>query len=129
MAADPVSLLSAARRILDSAGGDLERGHWLSASVSAHRAALMATEAWLRTEGQPVVSASVHENVCLSPVAGAEVREAAALLDRHRMEEGYPHRSAAGVEDPRLEAPSAVAAGRIVLAFVIERLAAADRRP
>ena len=89
----------------------------------------MATEAWLRAEGQPVVSASVHENVCLSPAAGAEVREASALLDRHRMEEGYPHRSAAEGDDPRLEAPGAVAAGRIVLAFVIERLAAAGRRP
>ena len=92
MAADPVLLLSAARRILDSAAGDLERGHWLSACVSAQRAALMATEAWLRAEGQPVVSAA----------------------------EG---------DDPRLEAPGAVAAGRIVLAFVIERLAAAGRRP
>lgn len=128
MASEHLPLLTAARRILETAARDLERGHWLSACVSAQRAGLMATESWLRAEGQPVVSPSVHENVCLSPAAGREVREAAALLDRHRMEEGYPHRSAAAHEDPRLEAPGAIVAGRVVLAFVSERLAAMGRR-
>lgn len=124
------TLLATARRILDGAARDLERGHWLSACVSAQRAAVIATEAWLRgREGQPMVSASVHENVCLSPAAGLEVREAAALLDRHLIEEGYPHRSSAADTQPRTEAPQVVAAGRTVLAFVEERLAASgDKR-
>lgn len=116
------SLLAAARRILDDAGRDLARGHWLSACVSAQRAAVMATEVWLRNQGQPHVSGSVHENVSLWPGAGAEVREAAALLDRHRIEEGYPHRSSSADTDPRAEADRVVAAGRKVLAFVEERL-------
>ncbi|MGH7571372.1 MAG: HEPN domain-containing protein [Gemmatimonadota bacterium] len=128
MTAGQDPLLAAARRILDSAGQDLERGHWLSACVSAQRAAVMATEAWLRGEGQPHVSGSVHENVCLSPVSGPEVREAAALLDRHRIEEGYPHRSSAADTDPRAEADRVVAAGRKVLAFVEERLGAAGEQ-
>ena len=121
MTADHGTLLAAARRILAGAERDLERNHWLSACVSAQRAAVMATEVWLRDKGQPLVSASVHENVCLSPAAGAEVREAAALLDRYRIEEGYPHRSAA-LDAPRAEAALVVRAGRTVLTFVEERL-------
>ncbi|MGH7551285.1 MAG: HEPN domain-containing protein [Gemmatimonadota bacterium] len=118
------ALLAAARRILDGAARDLEREHWLSACVSAQRAAVMATEAWLREAGQPHVSGSVYENVCLSPAAGPEVREAAALLDRHRIEEGYPHRSSGADTDPRAEAAQVVVAGRKVFAFVEERLGA-----
>lgn len=119
-------LLSAARRILADAANDLDRGYWLSACVSAHRAAVLATEAWLRARGQPAISGSVHENVCLAPDAGAGLREAARLLDRHRMEEGSPHRSAPEPGDPELEAHEVVAAGRTVLAFVEARLAARE---
>lgn len=130
MTGDRESRLSSARRILEAAARDLERGHWLSACVSAQRAGVMATEAWLAgMEHQPLVSASVHENVCLSPAAGPEVREAAVLLDRHRIEEGYPHRSSSADVDPRAEAPRAVAAGRIVFGFVEERLRAGGARP
>ncbi len=126
MTADHDSLLTAARRILDGAGRDLARGHWLSACVGAQRGAVMATEVWLRGQGQPHVSGRVYENVCLSPASGPEVREAAALLDRHRIEEGYPHRSSGMDTDPRAEAGRVVAAGRTVLAFVEERLEEVD---
>lgn len=123
----PDTLLAAARRILAEAALDLERGHRLSACVSAQRAAVLATEAWLRSRGQPTVSASVHENVCLAPDAGPDVRDAARLLDRHRMEEGSPHRSAHDPGDPEAEAEAVVAAGRTILAFVEARLATPDR--
>lgn len=124
----PDTLLAAARRILIEAAVDLERGHRLSACVSAQRAAVLATEAWLRSVGQPAVSASVHENVCLATDAGPDTREAARLLDRHRMEEGSPHRSASEPGDPEVEAETVVAAGRTILAFVETRLAKPDRR-
>jgi HEPN domain-containing protein len=124
----PDALLAAARRILAGAAADLERGHRLSACVSAHRAAVLATEGWLRSRGQPAVSASVHENVCLAPDADPGAREAARLLDRHRMEEGSPHRSARDPGDPETEAEAVVAAGWRILAFAEVRLAAPGRR-
>ena len=123
----PDTLLAAARRILGDATADLDRGYRLSACVSAHRAGVLATEAWLRSLGQPVVSARVHENVCLAPDADPGTREAARLLDRHRMEEGAPHRSAQEPGDPASEAEAVVAAGRTILAFVESRLATLDR--
>lgn len=120
---DSEALLAAARRILTSAGRDARRGFDLSACVSAQRGAVLATEAWLRAAGQPHVSGSVHENVCLSPAAGPEVREAARTLDLHRLEEGYSHRSG-----PRTagegESAAVVEAGRVVVAFVERELAA-----
>lgn len=123
------SLLAAARRILAGAAADLERGHRLSACVSAHRAAVLATEAWLRSRGQTTVSASVHENVCLAPDADRRTRDAARRLDRHRMEEGSPHRSARDPGDPEAEseAEAVVAAGRTILEFVETRLVTQDR--
>lgn len=124
----PATLLAAARRILAEAAVDLERGHRLSACVSAQRAAVLATEAWLRSLGQPAVSASVHENVCLAPDADPGIREAARLLDRHRMEEGSPHRSAHDPGDPETEAHAVVAAGRAVVAFAEARLTTPDRQ-
>ena len=123
----PDTLLAAARRILGDATADLDRGYRLSACVSAHRAGVLATEAWLRSLGQPAVSASVLENVCLAPDADPAAREAARLLDRHRMEEGSPHRSAPDPGDPDTEAEAVVAAGRTILAFVESRMAAPDR--
>lgn len=116
------ALLATARRILGDATRDLERGYRMSACVSAHRAAVLATEAWLRARGQPTVSGSVYENVCLAPDAGPEPREAARLLDRHRMEEGSAHRSAHEPGDPETEAEAVLAAGRAILAFVEIRL-------
>jgi len=121
------ALMATARRILGDAAADLDRGHRLSACVSAHRAAVLATEAWLRSRGQMTVSASVHENVCLAPDADRGAREAARRLDRHRMEEGSPHRSARDPGDPATEAEAVVAAGRTILEFVETRLATQDR--
>jgi hypothetical protein len=95
----------------------------MSACAGAHRAAAMATEAWLRQEGQPIVSASVHENVCLSPGSDPEVREAARLLDRYRIEEG-PHGSAGDVGGSAEESEVAVRSARRVLEFVERRMAA-----
>lgn len=120
---DVQALLAASERILDGAGRDLARGFWQSACVGAQRAGVLATEAWLRQRGQAHISASVYENVCLSPAAGVSVREAARRLDRHRMEEGYPHRSAMPAADPEAEAPDVVAAGRRILAFALADLA------
>lgn len=122
---DPVRLFASARRILDGAAHDLANGLHLSACVGAQRAAAMATEAWLRAAGQPRVSASVYENVCLAPDAGTEVREAARLLDRHRIDEG-PHGSAGGGGDTRREAEEAVLSGRVVFEFVGRRMSAAE---
>lgn len=114
---DSAALLAAARRILAGAERDADRGLDHSACVSAQRGAVLATEAWLRAAGQSHVSGSVRENVGLSPTADPEVREAAALLDRHRLEEGYPHRSGAATAGEG-EGPAVVAAGHVVLAFV-----------
>ena len=119
---EPGPLLDAARRILAEAARDLERGFLESACVSAQRGAVLATEAWLRRQGQTHVSGSVHENVSLSPAAGPDVREAALRLDRHQLEEGYPHRSATPADDLATVAPEVVAAGRQVLRFVEGRL-------
>ena len=124
----PDVLLAAARRILGDAAADLERGYRLSACVSANRSAVLATEAWLRARGQSTVSASVHENVCLAPDAGPATREAARLVDRHRMEEGSPHRSAQDPGDPETEAEAVVAAGHVILAFVESRLGIPESR-
>lgn len=120
---ESAALLAAARRILAGAARDVERGHHASACVAAQRAAVLATQAWLEGEGQPHVSASVLENVSLSPVAGIDVRAAAGLLDRHRVEEGYPHRSSPAAADPAAESADVVEAGRTVLAFVEGRRA------
>ena len=122
---DPVRLFASARRILEGAARDLANGLHLSACVGAQRAGVMATEAWLRLAGQPRASASVYENVCLAPDAEPEVREAARLLDRHRIDEG-PHGSAAPGGDTRREAEEAVLSGRVVLGFDERRLSAAE---
>lgn len=82
----------------------------------------MVSEAWLRASGQAMVSNSVHENVCLSPASGDAVRAAALRLDRHRVEEGYPHRSFQGATDTVAESEAAVADARLVLAFVEREL-------
>jgi len=50
------------------------------------------------------------------------VRAAAERLDRHRMEEGYPHRSFQGATEPVLESEGAVADARRVLSFVEREL-------
>jgi hypothetical protein len=95
----------------------------MSACAGAQRAAAMATEAWLRQEGQQIVSASVHENVCLSPGADPQVREAGRLLDRYRIEEG-PHGSAGDVGSSAEESEAAVCSARRVLEFVERRMGA-----
>ena len=117
-------LLAAGRRIIEDAARDRELGLHESACVSAHRGAVLVSEAWLRASGQTAVSNSVHENVSLSPAAGAGVRDAARRLDRHRMEEGYPHRSFQGATDPAAESGPAVEDARAVLAFVEHEIAA-----
>lgn len=118
--ADPDDLLRAARRILGGAERDLERGLHLSACVSAHRAAVLATQAWLEDRGQVHVTTSVGENVGLAPTAEEEVREAALLLDRHGIEEGSP--AATPAPDRSAEAADVIEAGRRVLAFVDGRM-------
>lgn len=113
--AEPRVLLSTARDILDAAARDLERGWHESACVSAHRAAAMATQAWLESRGQVHVSASVAENVALEPGVDPGIRDAAVRLDRHRIDEGVPYRPAdVGAED----AARAVEDGRRILGFV-----------
>jgi hypothetical protein len=93
----------------------------MSACVGAQRAAALATEAWLRQQGQPIVSASVHENMCLSPGSPLEVREAARLLDRYRIEESV-HGSAGDVGGSAEESEGAVLAAARVLEFVERRM-------
>lgn len=119
----PQSLFASARRILDGAERDAANGLHMSACVGAQRAAAMATEAWLKDEGQPIVSAGVHENVCLSPQSGVEVREAARLLDRYRIDEG-PHGSTSEVAGSPGESEEALLSARRVLEFVERRMAA-----
>jgi HEPN domain-containing protein len=116
------ALLAAGRRIIEGAGRDREIGLHESACISAHRGAILVSEAWLRARGQSIVSNSVHENICLSPSAGEPLRAAAARLDRHRVEEGYPHRSFHGTTDPAAESETAVADARQVLLFVEREL-------
>ena len=118
---DPANLLATARRILEGAERDAARDLYMSACAGAQRAAAMATEAWLRDAGQPVVSASVHENVCLSPASDAEVREAGRLLDRHRIDEG-PHGSATPVGESAAAAAAALDASRRIVAFAAARM-------
>jgi HEPN domain-containing protein len=115
-------LLVAGRRIIEEARRDVARGLHESACVSAHRGAVLVSEALLRARGQPVVSNSVHENVCLSPGAGEEVRRAALRLDRHRVEEGYPHRSSHASTDAAAESEAAVDDALRVLGFVEREL-------
>lgn len=120
----PRSLLASARRILDGAEKDAANGLHMSACAGAQRAAAMATEAWLREEGQPIVSASVLENVCLSPQSGADVRDAARFLDRYRIDEG-PHGSAGEVAGSPRESEEAVLSARRVFEFVERRMGVA----
>lgn len=115
-------LLAAGRRIIAEAARDHERGLHESACVSAHRGAILVSEAWLRTLGQPFVANSVEENICLSPAADGELRRAAARLDRHRVEEASPHRSFPGPTEPAAESTQAVADAHRVLAFVEREL-------
>ena len=68
-----------------------------------------------------MVSASVHENVCLAPASDPRVREAARLLDRYRIEEG-PHGSTGDVGDSEEESEAAVLSARRVLEFVERRM-------
>lgn len=117
---EPGSLLETARRILDGAERDLERDWRESACVSAHRAGVLATRAWLEARGQVHVSASVRENVALEPGVETAVTEAATLLDRHRLDEGTPYGSAPDIGAG--EAAEVVAAGRRVLQFAEARL-------
>jgi len=119
--ADVETLLAAARRIVRGAERDVELGLHESACVGAQRGAVLATQAWLLSGGQDHASGSVHENLCLSPEADEDLRDGARLLDRHRVEEGYPHRSSQAVVDPERESEAVVAAARSVLVFVEAR--------
>lgn len=112
--AEPRDLLKSARDILAAAARDLDRGWHESACVSAHRAAAMATQAWLESRGQVHVSASVSENVALEPGADRALLAAAARLDRHRIDEGTPYRPADVDAD---DAARAVEDGRRVVDF------------
>lgn len=114
------TLLDAARGILDGAERDLERDWRESACVSAHRAAVLATQAWLEARGQVHVSASVRENVSFEPGVDAAVTEAATLLDRHRIDEGERYDASGEVGEE--VAREVVDAGRRVLEFVEARL-------
>lgn len=116
----PRSLLASAREILDHAERDLRRDWFESACVSAQRAAVLATQAWLEDRGQVHVSASVRENLALEPGVDPEILEAARLLDRHRIDESVPYGSAAGVEE--VDAARVVASGRRVLDFAEARV-------
>lgn len=120
---EPIALLASARRILGVAERDLERGLAESACLTAHRAAAMATQAWLEARGQAHVSDLVVENVGLSTAADEEVRRAAELLDRHRMDESAPHGAFDGAGDVD-HARAVVNAGRRMLRFVEERMGA-----
>ena len=86
--------------------------------MGAHRGAVLVSEALLRARGQSLASNSVLENVSLSPSAGDVERGAAARLDRHRVEEGYPHRSFQGSTEPAAESAGAVEDARRILSFV-----------
>jgi HEPN domain-containing protein len=117
-------LLAAGRRIIEDAARDRDLGLHESACIGAHRGAVLASEAWLRSRGQSLASNSVLENVSLSPSAGDPERAAAARLDRHRVEEGYPHRSFQGATEPAAESAGAVDDARRILSFVERELAA-----
>lgn len=82
----------------------------------------MATQAWLESRGQIAVSTSVLENVALDPGLDAEVRWAAAVLDRHRLEDGLPGPPPSSGEDPVAETAAVVDAGGRVVRFVEERM-------
>jgi HEPN domain-containing protein len=115
------ALLESARRMLAVAERDLELGLPDSACLTAHRAAAMATQAWLERRGQAWVSDRVRENVGLSPAAGESVRADAELLDRHRADEARRWEPAvAGGAD---EARAVLDAACRILAFVDERIA------
>lgn len=112
-------LLASARRLLAVAERDLELDLAESASLTAHRAAAVATQAWLERRGQAWVSDRVRENVGLLPAAGEEVCAAAELLDRHRADESRAYEPASdGIEEAR----AVVEAGRTVLRFVEQRI-------
>lgn len=117
---EPRSLLKTARDILDHAERDLRRDWRESACVSAQRAAVLATQAWLEARGQVRVSASVGENLALEPGADPEILEAAALLDRHRIDEAAPYGRAAGIGEA--DAGRVVSAGRRVVDFAEARV-------
>jgi HEPN domain-containing protein len=115
-------LLAAGRSSIEAAGRDVELGLHESACLSAHRGAVLVMEALLRSRGQSIVSNSVHENVCLIPAAEDQLRAAARRLDRHRVEEGYPHRSFHASTDSAAESEGAVGDALRVLDFVEREL-------
>lgn len=118
---DPPALLASARTVLAVAERDLELGLADSACLTAHRAAAMATQAWLQARGQTWISNRVRENVGLEPAAGDDLRRDAELLDRHRADEtrAWEPGVAGGVEEAR----QVVGAAGRVLEFVAGRMA------
>ncbi|HUP21087.1 MAG TPA: HEPN domain-containing protein [Gemmatimonadota bacterium] len=118
---EPDDLLDSARRMLAVAERDLELDLPESACLTAHRAAAMATQAWLERRGQAWVSDRVRENVGLSPAAGEEIRADAELLDRHRADE--TRRWEPSIEGGAGEARAVLDAAGRILAFVDERIA------
>lgn len=118
---DPHSLLASARSVLKVAERDLELDLPDSACLTAHRAAAMATQAWLQQRGQTWISDFIRENVGLEPAAGEDLRRDAELLDRHRADETRAWRPS--LEGGLAEARDVVAAAGRVLEFVAGRMA------
>lgn len=110
----------AARGYLAVAASDREKGFYLSACLTAQKAAEVALQSYIRTRGMAAYPESMAVLLAGIPGRTPELESAGAELERFRVDMTSPYRSAPGPQpDPTLEAAVACgAAARTIVAHV-----------
>lgn len=95
----------AARGYLSVARGDLEKGFFWSACLTAQKAGEVALQSYVRSQGMSALGEGMPVLLAAVPGRTAELDRAAAELERFRMDMHSPYRSFAGPDpDPTPEA-------------------------
>jgi HEPN domain-containing protein len=97
----------AARGYLSVARGDLAKGFFWSACLTAQKAGEVALQSYIRSRGMSALGEGMPVLLAELPSRTAALEGAAALLERFRMDMHSPYRSFAGPDpDPTPEAAS-----------------------
>lgn len=113
----------AARGYLAVARDDRAKGFYLSACLTAQKAAEIALQSYIRLQGMAVYPESMQVLLAGVPGRTAELERAGAELERFRVDMSSPYRSAPGPDpDPTSEAALACCAAADAVVAHVGRL-------